>query len=120
MSNTKALVDGLFNAIDTQNTDQFVSYLTDDSVFTMGDAPSVSGKENIRTAVGQFFQSIKGLSHTVDNTIATEDNLVTPGTVTYTRHDDSKLTVKFCNVFNLENDKIKDYNVFIDLSQLYK
>lgn len=120
MPETKALVEGLFHAIDTKNTDQFVSYLTDDSIFTMGDSPSVSGKENIRTAVGQFFQSIKDISHTVNDTIVSNDDLVTPGSVTYTRHDDTTLTVNFCNVYKLENDKIKDYNVFIDLSQLYK
>lgn len=120
MADIKNMVEGLFNSIDTQNTDKFASYLTDDAVFTMGDAPSVKGKDNVHEAVGQFFQSIKGLSHTVENTISNGNDLVTPGNVTYTRHDDTTLTVSFCNVFKLENDKIKDYNVFIDLSQLYK
>lgn len=114
------MVEGLFNSIDSKDTDKFTSYLADDAVFSMGDAPSVSGKENIHTAVGQFFESIKGLSHSIENTISNNNDLVTLGTVTYTRHDDSTLTVNFCNVYKLENDKIKNYNVFIDLSQLYK
>lgn len=120
MSNIQNLVDGLFKSIDSKNTDDFASYLADDAVFIMGEAPAVSGKENIHTGVGQFFQSIKGLSHTVENTIENGNNLVTPGTVTYTRLDDSELTVNFCNVFKLEDDKIKEYKVYIDLSQLYK
>ncbi|MFA7326166.1 MAG: nuclear transport factor 2 family protein [Candidatus Kapaibacterium sp.] len=120
MADINNLVDGLFKSIDSKNTDAFASYLAEDAVFTMGDTPAVSGKDNIHTGVGQFFESIKGLSHTVKNTILNGNDLVTPGTVTYTRHDDSELTVSFCNVFKLEDDKIKDYKVYIDLSQLYK
>ena len=120
MADVKNLVKGLFSSIDSMNTDNFVSHLADDAVFTMGDAPAISGKDNIHEGVGQFFNSIKGLSHTVDNIVISGNDVVTPGSVTYTRHDDTTLTVSFCNVYKLENDKIKDYNVFIDLSQLYK
>lgn len=120
MSDNRQIVDGLFKSIDSKDTESFVSYLADDAVFSMGDAPSVSGKENINVAVDQFFQSIKGLSHRVDNVIESGNDLVTPGIVTYTRHDGSELTVNFCNVYGLEGGKIKKYDVYIDLSALYK
>jgi ketosteroid isomerase-like protein len=120
MADIKNLVDGLFSSIDSMDTDKFASHLADDAVFTMGENPSVIGKDNIHTAVGQFFQSIKGLSHSYGKIIENNEDLVTPGEVTYTRHDGTTLTVGFCNLYQLDNDKIKSYKVFIDLSQLYK
>ncbi len=119
MSDKTQLVQNLFTAIDSKNADDFVSYLTDDASFAMGDAEPVVGKENIREAVGGFFQSIKSLSHDVGEIIENGSKVVTPGYVTYTRHDDSQLTVKFCNVFTFVNDEIKGYDVYIDLSRLY-
>lgn len=119
MSNKTTLVQNLFTAIDAKNTDDFVSYLTDDASFAMGDAEPVAGKENIREAVGGFFQSIKSLSHEVGDVLETGNKVITPGQVTYKRHDDSTLSVKYCNIFTFVDDKIKGYDVFVDISKLY-
>ena len=42
------------------------------------------------------------------------------GNVTYTRLDDSVLSVNFSNTLKLKGDKIKDYLIFIDNSELFK
>ena len=42
------------------------------------------------------------------------------GNVTYTRLDGSTLSVDFSNTFRLNGNKIKDYLIFIDNSDLYK
>lgn len=120
MANINELVNGLFTAIDAKDTKSFVSFLSEDAVFAMGEAPVINGKGNIEEGVEQFFQSIKSLSHKVEGVIQEGDRVVTPGVVSYTRHDDSVLTVNFCNVYKFDGDKIKDYNVYIDISQLYK
>jgi len=119
MSDKTQLVQNLFTAIDSKNADDFVSYLTEDASFAMGDAEPVVGKENIREAVGGFFQSIKSLSHEVGDVLETDNKVITPGVVTYTRHDDSKLSVKYCNIFTFVEGKIKGYDVFVDISKLY-
>lgn len=116
----KDSVQNLFKSIDNMDTEKFVSYLTEDSVFHMGNSEPVVGKENIFNAVDGFFKSIKGLSHSVEGVIETNERVVTPGKVTYTRHDDSTLTVKFCNVLDMDGELVKNYNVFIDLSELYQ
>jgi hypothetical protein len=49
-----------------------------------------------------------------------DDNWFITGDVTYTRHDGSALEAKFANVFKMEGDLIKEYNIYVDASDLYK
>ena len=113
-------VQGIFNAIDTKDTDKFCSFITDDGVFRFGNMPPVTGQEKIHELVGGFFASLKALAHTVPDSWEIGDVVITRGEVTYTRHDDSKHTVPFCNVFKMAGDKIADYAIYIDNSELYK
>jgi limonene-1,2-epoxide hydrolase len=118
MNNPNWVID-LFNSIDTKNTDKFVTYLTEDAIFSFGNSPSVEGNSNIHAAVGGFFESIKDIKHTNLQTIISEGFIVVRGSSTYTRHNDTLLTVPFCNVFDMQGEKIKNYRIYIDLSQLY-
>ncbi len=109
----------LFAAIDVMDSDTFTSFFTQDGVFRFGNAEPVIGKDNIHAAVTGFFGSIKGLRHEVADVKDTGDVIVSHGWVTYTRHNDSTLTVPFCNIFNMHGGKIKDYLIFVEASQLY-
>jgi len=41
------------------------------------------------------------------------------GEVTYTRHDGSRVTLPFANVFRLRDDLISEYLIYADLAPLY-
>lgn len=112
-------INELFASIDAMDAARFCSFLTNDCVFTMGNFPAVVGKEQIQSAVDRFFQSIKALSHTNLSSYQCDDSLFVRGTVTYTRHNDTQLTVEFLNHFKMDGSLIKDYRIFMDISQLY-
>ena len=112
-------IHGLFQAIDNFDTEHLVSSLTDDAVFRFGNVPPVMGKDNIRPFLNGFFQSIKGIHHDNIEVWEAENARIMNGRVTYTRHDGSKLSVFFSNTFKLEDDKIKEYLIFVDTSALY-
>ena len=118
MANPQWVLD-LLKSVDDNDSNKFVSYLTDDCTFKFGNADAVVGKANVKAAVEGFFGSIKGLKHSNIETISSGDYVATPGMVTYTRHNDSTLSVNFCNVFKMKGDKIQYYNIYIDISQLY-
>jgi limonene-1,2-epoxide hydrolase len=111
--------DGLLMAIDSMDTDKFVSYISEEGTLTFGNSPAVTGRDNIHAVIEDFFQSIAGIKHNVENVWETDGHLVMRGTSTYNRHDGSVLTTPFCNVFKMENGKISTYDIYIDLSQLY-
>jgi limonene-1,2-epoxide hydrolase len=110
---------GLFAAIDAQDGAAFVSFLTDDAVFRFGSAPPVQGRAAVQAAVEGFFDSIAGLSHSIDRTLGEGSTLVCEGQVTYTRHDGSTIAIPFTNVFEYEGELIAEYKIYIDISPLY-
>lgn len=109
----------LLNSIDEMNPTKNAEYITDDAIFALANIPPIVGKTNITAFLDGFYKSIKGLKHELNNYIAGGDYIVTTGMVTYTRHSGSELTVKFCNVFQMEGSLIKHYDVYVDSSALY-
>jgi limonene-1,2-epoxide hydrolase len=110
---------GLFAAIDAKDTGRFLAYLSDEASFRFGSAAPAEGKEAIRAAVDGFFSSIAGCHHMVPRFVATDDVVICEGEVTYTRHDDSEVTLPFANVFEMTGDLISSYKVYIDITPLY-
>lgn len=117
---TQEMINGLFEAIDKMDTASFVSYINEDGSLIFGNAPEIIGRANIFETIDGFFKSIKAISHKDLKSILAGDELVVYGTSHYTRHDDSNLSTPFCNVFQLKNGLIQKYQIYIDLSQLYK
>ncbi len=109
----------LFRAIDTFDTETLLSFLSDEAVFRFGNMPPVVGKDNIRPFLEGFFQSIKAIKHDQIEVWDQNEVKLMNGRVTYTRHDDSQLTVFFANTFKMQGTRIREYLIFVDTSQLY-
>jgi ketosteroid isomerase-like protein len=116
---TDDLLQRLFRAIDAMDLDGFTDCLTADATFRFGSAPPVTGTSTIRDAVGGFFSSIAALRHVLDRTVTDGDTLICEGTVTYTRHDGSQVTLPFANVFELQGRRIHHYKIYADIAPLY-
>lgn len=110
---------GLFAAIDAQDSAAFVGFLTDDAVFRFGSAPPVQGRAAVQAAVEGFFGTIAGLAHTIEKTLEDGDTLVCEGTVTYTRHDGSEVSLPFVDVFEYRDTLIAHYKIYMDIAPLY-
>ena len=113
------LLNRLFTAIDTTDTDRFLQCIATNATFRFGSAEAVSGHEAIGAAVDGFFVSIAGVQHRIKRTVANGSALVCEGEVTYTRLDDSRITLPFANIFEIENNLISDYRIYIDIAPLY-
>ena len=88
-------------------------------MFRFGSAPPVQGRSAICEAVNGFYATISGLSHELINILAAGSILVCEGEVTYTRYDDSTITLPFTNVFELDGQQIARYKIYIDIAPLY-
>ena len=110
---------GMFDAIDTKDTEAFVGYLTDDALFRFGSAPAVQGRDAIRAAVDGFFETIAGSTHIIRNTLCEGSTRVVEGEVTYTRHGGSQVTLPFTDIFEYEGGLIAQYKIYIDVAPLF-
>ena len=117
---TKKDILDLFAAIDRFDTETFASYLDEDARFKFANIPVITGKNNIFEFVAGFFQSIKAIRHKNFEIYELEGIRFVLANVTYTRLDGTTLSVDFSNTFKLKGNKIKDYLIFIDNSELFR
>ena len=122
MSETAGLaarINDLFAAIDARDTPSFMQFLGEDATFQFGSAEPAQGHAAIAAAVDGFFASIAGVSHNIDKTLSDASTIVCEGKVTYVRHDGSNVTLPFANVFDVADDLIDKYKIYIDIAPLY-
>ena len=118
--NLNQWIHDLFDSIDSKNTEKFSGFLTEDVQFRFGNMPVTQGKSTVAEQVNYFFNSLKTLKHTINDFWLMDDAISCHGTVTYTRHDNSTLTVPFCNIFKTNIQGIYEYLIFADVSSLYQ
>ncbi len=109
---------GLSPALDNKDTNKALSFLTEDCVFQAGNLEPVRGKEAIAKILNNFFPEVKGIRHEMNDVFETGNAVVHRGMVTYTRLDDTTLTVPVCDVFKVRDGKIAEYCIYIDWSML--
>lgn len=113
-------LDNLFASIDDKDAEGFASFLAHDAIFKFGNAEAVAGKAAIQEAVAAFFAGIQDIRHELLDSWSHPHAVVCRGTATYTRHDGSRLTVPFANVLKMQGSLIREYLVYVDISELYR
>ena len=109
----------LFATIDARDARRFVEFIARDGAFHFANAPAAVGREAIHGMVDGFFQAIAGLQHELREAFVLPGRVACHGTVTYTRHDGTRLAVPFATIFAMEGELIRDYRIFMDASALF-
>lgn len=112
-------LETLFRKIDDMDIEGFLSFLTPGAHFRFGSAPVVQGRKAIGQAVQDFFSTIKRSDHRLLDTWARRDATICQGEVTYTRKDNSQVTLPFVNVFRMVDAQIDQYLIYVDIVPLY-
>jgi len=112
-------VNELFRCIDRMDTRAFLSFLAPNAQFRFANTPVVEGQDAIGAAVDGFFATIKACRHRLLNVWPVGTTVICRGDVTYTRMDDSEITLPFVDVFGMNGDTIHEYSIYMDISPLY-
>jgi hypothetical protein len=114
-SNTTSFTTELFADIDRQDAHAFASRLSEDARVRIGSAEPISGRAAVEAGLTQFFGMIKALRHDMVEQWDMGDAMIIESEVTYTRLDDSLVTVPAVTIFRRGDELIDDYRIFIDL-----
>lgn len=109
----------IFKAVDSRDAEIFADYFSDDGVFRFANQPVVTGKQDIKKFVSGFFVSVAAIEHQIEEQWPIDNGQACHGQVTYTRHDQSTLSVPFALVVKTGATGISEYLIFVDPSMLY-
>ena len=113
-----ALIANLYAAVDRRDASAVGSFVSKDAKFQIGNFDEIQGRQSIIDANADFFGTIKGMEHSIDDLWSVDQTAICTGRVHYTRKDDSTHSVPFATVLNVCGDQISDYRVFVDISAL--
>lgn len=118
MSKHELITDLYKNAVDKKDTNYLATFLSESVRFRIGNHDEIIGLDKVIDANRSFFNTIDTMSHTIERVILQGDYSVCHGYVDYKRLDGSHTTSMFATVLKHEGNKISEYFVFADLSNL--
>ncbi|MEQ9617885.1 MAG: nuclear transport factor 2 family protein [Deltaproteobacteria bacterium] len=113
-------LDKFLNAFETKDADKLIKFLTDDAILQDGNNEPLVGREAIGKAVGDFFELIGGVKFNVIRRWIHPDSIIVQGEVTFTRLDDSEITLPFADIYYLKEDRIQKLYSYIDINPLFE
>lgn len=109
----------LFEDIDSMDPDRYARHLSDDVVMRFGNGERIVGRDAVREAWATFCADLHGVSHDLIERWEAGTATIVESLVTYTRSDDSSVTVPAVTIYRSSGDLIDDYRIFIDLAPLF-
>ena len=118
--NGKHFIQSLYQAVDAKNIDYLKEVIGEVIHFRIGNHPAVTDKVAVLEANRNFFSSIQSMKHDLSVIWQDGEYIGCHGVVHYTRLDGSEMSAGFSTTLKMQQDKLKEYLVFADLSQLFK
>ncbi|MDA0181688.1 nuclear transport factor 2 family protein [Solirubrobacter phytolaccae] len=118
-SDTDTFISGIFADIDAKNAEGFASRLSENARMRIGSQDPIFGPAAVVEGLSGFFQMIKALQHETVEVWEDGDTLIVESEVTYTRLDDSQITVPAVSILRRGPERIDDYRIFIDLGPVF-
>jgi hypothetical protein len=115
----RQMVSAVYEAVDSMDEGRFVECLTETCTFVYGNGAPVTGRQDVAMYVKQFMTMIARIKHELVDAWTIDDMVFAQTNVTYTRQDNSVLTVPAATIWRMSESKIQDYRIYVDISQLF-
>jgi limonene-1,2-epoxide hydrolase len=109
----------LFADIDSMEPERFAAHLAEEVTMRFGNAEPIRGRDAGRDAWAAFCKELRGVRHDVIGQWSADEATIVEAEVTYTRLDDSQVTVPVATIYRERGGQINDYRIYIDLAPLF-
>lgn len=113
-------LDKFLSTFETKDADKLIKFLADDAILQDGNNEPLVGREAIGKAVGDFFNQIKAMKFKIIGRWDHTDSIIVQGEVTFTRLDESDITLPFADIYYLRDDRIQKLYSYIDINPLFE
>ncbi len=108
-----------YDDVDNMRLDEFVSRHTDDVEVKFGNGPAVVGKDEVKQAIGGFWQTIGGLRHDFVHVYTQGDTTILEVDIDYERKDGSHVSVPATSVLHRRGELVDQLRIYIDVAPVY-
>lgn len=109
-----------YDDVDNMRLEPFIEHHTDDVVVQFGNNPPAEGKEQVRAAIGHFWEMIGGLKHNFGKVVTEGPNTVLEANIDYERLDGKTVTVPCATMLHRDGEKVDEVKIFIDLAPVFQ
>lgn len=109
----------LFADIDSMEPERFAAHLAKDVTMRFGNADPIRGRDGVREAWATFCHDLNGVKHDLVEQWTVHGTTIVEAKVTYTRGDDSQVTVPVVTIYRERDGEINDYRIYVDLAPLF-
>lgn len=114
-----AWIQSFYQTVDRMDAQGFAERFAEDATFKFANNEPVRGRPAIAGLADSIFKSIKGIAHRAVNVWEHPTATLFEGIVTYTRHDDSQVSIPFMAVYEMRGELVQNYRVYIDATPLH-
>lgn len=108
-----------FDNVDRKDLDAFIDSLTDDVVVKFANHPPAVGKEQVRAAIGGFFETVDGMQHDFVEVHTERDVTVLEADIEYTRKDGARVRVPSATVLHRPDQHVAHLRIYLDLAPVF-
>jgi ketosteroid isomerase-like protein len=112
------LISLLYSAVDAMDAKDVASFVAENVTFKLGNFDTLNGRADVENANASFFETIKAMRHTISGIWESGSTAFCDGLVHYTRKDLSEHEVPFATRLEVQDGKITDYRIYVDISGL--
>lgn len=113
------LIKKYYETVDSMDLPAFKAMHSDNATVQFANFPAAEGPDQIAGAIGQFWSTIDGLSHTIVNRWDHADETILEVAVDYTRKDGNHVVLPCVSIIRPDGDKVGGLRVFIDVAPIY-
>ena len=112
----------VYNDVDALDVEKFVGHLSDDVVVRFGNAPQITGKQEVRKAFKEFFENLEGMRHQFVEVHKQEKGKVgLEANVRYIRKDQRAVTVPMYTLWEMDKKGLATrFQIFGDATPAFK
>ncbi|NPT46293.1 nuclear transport factor 2 family protein [Paraburkholderia sp. 1N] len=109
----------VYRAVDSMDEQRLASFLTENCRFVYANNNPVIGRANAAASSKKFLDSLAAIKHDLLEVWSFDDVIVSQIEVTYTRKDETTLTIPAATIWRVRGGQIDEYRIYVDVGPLF-
>ena len=112
-------IERQYETVDGMDMDGFLSFIADEAQLRLGNNEPASGHDQIRAAIGEFWDSIEDLRHKFTGTWEQDDIVVLEASIRYAKLDGEAMYIPVMTSIERDGEIITASRIYGDMAPLY-